>query len=137
MLRLQPGSLGILAPVCSSMGFLTASQSDRSFFLPLGTERFDWVVHGNILALRFLGVHLQHFFLPQCTVYLCVLYYRYIHIRTNIITNGQLPCPRSILLAWLLVALGHVFLLEQPQGSVFRHFPQWRYFCKYICVATR
>jgi hypothetical protein len=51
------------------------------------------------------------------------------------VTSGHLPCPRSILLAWLLTALGHVFLLEQPQGSVFRHFPQWRYFCKYICVA--
>ena len=42
--------------------------------------------------------------------------------------------PRSIIICWLLVALGHVFILEQPGGSAFRHFPQWRFFCKYIAV---
>lgn len=95
VLRLQPGSLGVLAPVCSSMGFLTASQTNRSFFCPLGSSEFGWVQTGNILAIR------------------------------------------SILLAWLLVGLGHCFLLEQPSGSMFRHFPQWRFFCKYICVVFR
>ena len=43
---------------------------------------------------------------------------------------------RSILICWVLAALGHVFLLEQPVGSNFRHFPQWRFFCKYICRVT-
>lgn len=43
---------------------------------------------------------------------------------------------RSILICWVLAALGHVFLLEQPTGSNFRHFPQWRFFCKYICKVT-
>lgn len=52
ILRLEPGSLGILAPVCSSMGFLTASQSMRSFVQPLGVSHFDWVRNGNILAVR-------------------------------------------------------------------------------------
>ena len=32
------------------------------------------------------------------------------------------------------MALGHTFILEQPGGSAFRHFPHWRYFCKYIAV---
>ena len=41
---------------------------------------------------------------------------------------------RSIIICWLLAALGHTFILEQPGGSAFRHFPQWRYFCKYIAV---
>ena len=41
---------------------------------------------------------------------------------------------RSIIICWLLVALGHTFILEQPGGSAFRHFPQWRFFCKYIAV---
>ena len=43
---------------------------------------------------------------------------------------------RSMILVWVLVALGHSFILEQPCGSFFRSFPQWRYFCKYICRAT-
>ena len=43
---------------------------------------------------------------------------------------------RSILLAWLLVALEHCFLLEQPTGSMFKWFPQWRFFTKYIGVVT-
>ena len=41
---------------------------------------------------------------------------------------------RAIILCWLLVALGHTFLLEQPGGSAFKNFPHWRYFCKYIAV---
>ena len=54
-LRLQPASLGILAPVCSSMGFLTASQTMRSFMIPLGQSKFEMVRTGNLLAIRQLG----------------------------------------------------------------------------------
>ena len=54
------------------------------------------------------------------------------------LSGGTSPSPwRSILLCWILAALGHVFLLEQPCGSHFRSFPHWRYFCKYICRVPR
>lgn len=62
VLRLQPGSLGVLAPVCSSMGFLTSSQSNRSFVLPLGSSQFSWVDDGNILAVRLLSMHVHMVF---------------------------------------------------------------------------
>ena len=55
VLRLRPSALGILAPVCSSMGFLAASQSKRSFICPLGSSDYDWLKTGNILAIRHLG----------------------------------------------------------------------------------
>ena len=52
VLRLEPDSLGILAPVCSSMGFLASSISLRSFMLPLGDEEKSFVQVGNLLAIR-------------------------------------------------------------------------------------
>ena len=52
VLRLEPNSLGILAPVCSSMGFLAASLSKRSFICPLGDRSQGFVSSGNLLALR-------------------------------------------------------------------------------------
>lgn len=54
VLRLEPGSLGILAPVCSSMGWLAASQSKRNFMLPLGDPSKGFVQEGNMLAIRSL-----------------------------------------------------------------------------------
>ena len=52
VLRLEPNSLGILAPVCSSMGFLAASLAKRSFICPLGDCSKGFVTSGNLLALR-------------------------------------------------------------------------------------
>eukprot|EP00435_Cladocopium_sp_Y103_P027134 s270_g6.t1 len=46
ILRLEPDSLGILAPVCSSMGFLASSISLRSFMLPLGDPEKEFVKVG-------------------------------------------------------------------------------------------
>lgn len=51
--------------------------------------------------------------------------------------SGNLLAVRAILICWVLAALGHTFLLEQPAGSRFRFFPQWRFFCKYICTVFR
>lgn len=95
ILKLQPDSLGVLAPVCSSMGFLASSVTLRNQMFPLGDLSKLSVQNGNLLACR------------------------------------------SILLCWIMAALGHVFLLEQPCGSHFRSFPHWRYFCKYICRVWR
>lgn len=95
VLKLQARSLGLLAPVCYSMGFLAASQTKRSFIVPLGDLGNPHVFSGNLLAVR------------------------------------------AILICWVLAALGHTFLLEQPAGSRFRFFPQWRFFCKYICTVFR
>ena len=54
VLRLERGSLGVLAPVCSSFGFLCASQSGRSFERPKGFEDVKWVGDSNLMAARTL-----------------------------------------------------------------------------------
>ena len=56
VLRLEPQSLGLLAPVCSSMGWLVSSLSKRSFVCPLGDPSVDFVSAGNLLALRPLSM---------------------------------------------------------------------------------
>ena len=50
VLRLERGSLGVLAPVCSSFGFLCASQSGRCFERPKGFEDVKWVGDSNMMA---------------------------------------------------------------------------------------
>lgn len=42
-----------------------------------------------------------------------------------------------MLLCWVLSALGHRFVLEQPAGGMWRHLPFWRFYCKYIAVVFR
>ena len=120
ILKLEPSSLGVLAPVCSSMGFLASSVTQRCFTLPLGDTRKISVAQGNLLACRYLDSNHPY---PNCLM--------------TTPKNRRFPSqPRSIILCWVLVALGHSFLLEQPKGSHFRSFPHWRFFCKYICKAT-
>ena len=51
-LKLRPGSLGVLAPVCSSFGFLCVSQSGRCFENPLGNRDVPWVAASNVMAAR-------------------------------------------------------------------------------------
>ena len=48
----------------------------------------------------------------------------------------RLGQPRSVILCWLLHALGHAFILEQPANGMFRHLPYWRFYTKYIAVAS-
>lgn len=55
LLKLQPDSLGILAPVCSSMGFLASSVTLRNCMLPLGDTSKMSVAQGNLMACRWLG----------------------------------------------------------------------------------
>ena len=59
VLKLKPRSLGLLAPVCSSMGFLAASQTKRSFIVPLGDLGNPHVFSGNLLAIRPDVIHLE------------------------------------------------------------------------------
>ena len=59
VLKLQARSLGLLAPVCSSMGFLAASQTKRSFIVPLGDFGNPHVFSGNLLAIRPNSIHLE------------------------------------------------------------------------------
>ena len=47
-----------------------------------------------------------------------------------------LPC-RVILLAHLAVALGHVFLLEQPSSARFGDLPRWRKFVEDFVYVPR
>ena len=62
VLRLRPGSLGVLAPVCSSFGFLCTAQSGRSFVRPKGFETVDWVASGNKMAARLLEIRFMQRF---------------------------------------------------------------------------
>ena len=131
VLRLEPQSLGLLAPVCSSMGWLVSSLTKRSFVCPLGDPSVDFVAGGNLLALRPLSM------VSESIIFL-ITYWRVVfnmyYFITSLVFDSLFFSPRSIIICWLLVALGHVFILEQPRGSHFRHFPQWRFFCKYIAV---
>ncbi len=52
VLKLEPGSLGVLAPVCSTMGFLASSVTKRNCMLPLGDLSKLSVADGNLLAFR-------------------------------------------------------------------------------------
>ena len=40
---------------------------------------------------------------------------------------------RVTLLCWLLAALGHTFVLEQPGSAKFGDMPRWQFFCQKIC----
>lgn len=52
ILRLFPGSLVVLAPVCSSFSYMCSSQSARVFFMPEGNESIWWVKEGNVMSCR-------------------------------------------------------------------------------------
>ena len=55
LLKLEPNSMGLLAPVCSTMGFLASSVTQRTFMLPLGDISKMTVQQGNLLAIRCLA----------------------------------------------------------------------------------
>ena len=65
VLRLLPKSMGVLAPVCSSMGYLASSQSKRCFVQPLGDCSKGFVASGNLLAARRLVCIKAHGFVDQ------------------------------------------------------------------------
>ena len=52
LLQLLPGSLVILAPVCSSFSFMSSSQNCRYLFMPEGNEGLGWVKAGNVMSVR-------------------------------------------------------------------------------------
>lgn len=52
ILQLHPGSVVLLAPVCSSFSFMCSSQSQRFWWAPLGDETRTGVKLGNLMANR-------------------------------------------------------------------------------------
>lgn len=52
VLRMKPQSIGVLAPICSSMGVLASGTTQRSFISPLGRTDLVGVDTGNLLAIR-------------------------------------------------------------------------------------
>ena len=52
ILQLLPGSLVILAPVCSSFSFMSSSQNCRYLFMPEGNQGLSWVKAGNVMSVR-------------------------------------------------------------------------------------
>lgn len=93
ILRLVPGSLVFLAPVCSSFSFMSSSQSKRFVFMPEGDENVWWVKAGNVMSCR------------------------------------------VTLLCHLCMALGVVFIVEQPGSERFGMMPRWQNFSSQICYA--
>ena len=97
ILKLRPQSLGVLAPVCSSMGFLCVSQSGRCFENPLGNLSVPWVSSSNCMAARLLKLihihilcfgHVSHIYISivnthtrrtHLGLHACVLYI-YMHM---------------------------------------------------------
>ena len=134
LLRLEPDSLGVLAPVCSSMGFLASSVTRRNCMLPLGDTSKMSVSEGNLLACRWLG----SLYISRCNfdfiiyIYISLVAIHMVEPQAKQMAMTQTSL-RTIILCWVLVALGHCFILEQPTGSHFKSFPHWRYFYKYIC----
>ena len=49
---MKPQSIGVLAPICSSMGVLASGTTQRSFISPLGRTDLVGVDTGNLLAIR-------------------------------------------------------------------------------------
>lgn len=46
-------------------------------------------------------------------------------------------CNRVILLIWLLSALGHVWILEQPGSAKLGDMPRFQTFCRQICFVPQ
>ena len=123
LLRLQPGSLVLLAPVCSSFSDCCHSQAQRSVVLPLGDARFDWVTVGNLLANRTLA----------CLFFSVRHVYVSLQLCINILTC--LPVSRTILLCQLAGALGHSWLVERPSSAKMALLPRWQEFFSEAWVA--
>ena len=90
LLRLEPDSLGVLAPVCSSMGFLASSVTRRNCMLPLGDTSKMSVSEGNLLACRWLG----SLYISRCNFDFIIYIYLFgcdSHGRTTSKTNGYDP----------------------------------------------
>ena len=54
----------------------------------------------------------------------------------DFVALGNLIAHRCILLAWLLCALGHTFILEQPSSAHFGDLPRWKHFVQQIAVVA-
>ncbi|CAL1150914.1 unnamed protein product [Cladocopium goreaui] len=52
VLRCKPGSLLVLAPVCTSMSAMSRHTSGRSYLKPYGNTNYEFVELGNTLACR-------------------------------------------------------------------------------------
>ena len=50
---------------------------------------------------------------------------------------GNVMSCRVTLLCWLCVALGHVFLLEQPGSAKFGDMPRFQHFCQQVAFVLR
>ena len=46
---------------------------------------------------------------------------------------GNVMSNRVTLLCWLIAALGHVFIVEQPGSAKFGDMPRWQHFCTEVC----
>ena len=51
-MRLRPGAILPMGPVCSSWVWMCRKQSRRSFTCPLGDEDAEFVAHGNLMISR-------------------------------------------------------------------------------------
>ena len=92
ILRLHPGFVVVLAPVCSGFSFMCSSQAMRFWYDPNGNTSYHWVISGNLMA------------------------------------------NRVVILAWLCIALGHVFILEQPGSAKFGYMDRFQELCQYFYV---
>ena len=49
------------------------------------------------------------------------------------VKGGNIMSVRVTLLCWLIAALGHIFVVEQPGSARFGDMPRWKHFVEKIC----
>ena len=65
-MRLRPGAILPMGPVCSSWVWMCRKQSRRSFTCPLGDEDAEFVAHGNLMISRVVLLILLAALLEAC-----------------------------------------------------------------------
>lgn len=121
-LRLEPGGLMMMAPVCSSFSDMCASQSGRSIVCPLGDTSLPWVRTGNLLAHR-CRLRIGRYAIVLTDAEFVSVYNK---------PTSSCGMGRCVLLCYLAMALNLCFILEQPASAKFSFLPQWEHFCEQV-----
>lgn len=100
--------------VCSSFTVINMGHSKRSFLVPMGDTSKRTVQEGNCLGARTVSFDQTR---PH-------------HPKTHSNNNPLRTC----LLMLLVLAMNGVFILEQPGGSFFQHFPRFQELCRFTKV---
>lgn len=114
MLQLSPGCIALFAPDCRSWGCPARGTSFRNGINAHGIGR-EFVVHGNLMASRSLGLMPMH----ACNL--------------HITQTCMIPCMheqlmlRMVLLCLLCLANHAIYVVEQPRQSLLYQYFRWQW----------